>query len=95
MRDALDRWAQVQQAQTQQAQTPQALAPCVPQVAPPIHQPPSSQPATPYQQAVQLPSKSTGLGVTFDSSTDKAAPTGGQDAEGHGRQSTQGQDDNS
>ena len=95
LRDALDRWAQVQRAQAQQTQTPQALVPCVPQVAPTICQPPPSWPATPYQQAVQPPSKSTGMGVTFDSSTDKSAPTGSQDTEGHGRQSTQGQDDNS
>ena len=93
MRDALDRWAQAQRAQAQRAQAQQTQtlrAPVlrVPQVAPPIHQPPPSRPATPYQQAVQLPSKSTRLGITFDSSTDKAAPTGGQDTKGRGRQST-------
>ena len=64
-------------------------------MAPPLHQPPPSWPATLYQQAVQLPSKSTRVGVTFDSSADKAAPTGGQGTKGHGRQSTQGQDNNS
>ena len=75
-----------------------ALVPQAPQMAPPICQPlpfPRGWPATPYQQAVQLPSKPTGLGVTFDSSADKPAPTGGQDANGHGRQGTQGQDDTS
>ena len=68
-----------------------------PQMAPPLCQPlPSSRsrPATPYQQAVQLPSKSKGLGVTFDSSTDKLAATGSQDANGRRRQRTRGRDDN-
>ena len=62
-----------------------------PQMAPPIHQPlpfPRGWPATPYQQAVQPPGKSSGLGVTFDSSTTKPAPTGGLDADVHGRQGT-------
>ena len=100
MRATLERHAQVQWAQAlralaQQAQTPWALALHTPQVAQPLCQLPPSWPATLYQQVVQLPSKSTGVGVTFDSSTNKAAPTGGQGAEGHGRQSTRGQDDNS
>ena len=67
-------------------------------MAPAICQPPlfpRGWPATPYQQAVQLPGKSLGLGVTFDSSTTKPAPTGGQDANAHGRQVTRGQDGNS
>ena len=65
-------------------------------MVPPLCQPlPSSgsQPATPYQQAVQLPSKPKGRGVTFNSSTDKLAAVGGQDANGCGRQRTQGRDD--
>ena len=69
-----------------------------PQMAPPIHQPlpfPRGWPATPYQQAVQPPGKSLGLGITFDSSATKPAPTGGQDAEVHGRHGTQGRDNNS
>ena len=72
----------------------QALVPQAPQMAPPIHcQPlpfPWGQPATPYQQAVQPPGKSLGLGVTFDSSATKPAPTGGQDTDVHRRQGTQG-----
>ena len=71
----------------------QAPAPQAPQMAPPICQPPPfprGLPATPYQQAVQPPSKSARLGVTFDSSADKPSATGGQDAGGHGRLSTQG-----
>ena len=95
MRDALNRWAQVQQAQMLRPLAPCAPAPQAPQMAPPMHQPLPCWPATLYQQAVQPPSKSTRLGVTFNSSTDKPAPTGGQDAEGCGRQSTQGQDNNS
>ena len=66
-------------------------------MVPPLCQPlPSSrgQPATPYQQAVQPPSKPTGLGVTFDSSANKHAAVGGQDADGRRRQRTHGQDDN-
>ena len=67
-------------------------------MAPPIHQPPPfprGQPATPYQQAVQPPGKSLWLGVTFDSSATKPAPTGGQDADACGRQGTRGRDGNS
>ena len=72
--------------------------PQAPQMAPPIRQPPPfprGQPATLYQQAVQLPGKSSGLGVTFDSSTTKPAPTGSQDTNAHGRQVTRGRDGNS
>ena len=76
----------------------QALVPQAPQMVPPICQPlpfPRGQPATPYQQAVQPLGKSSGLGVTFDSSATKPAPTGGQDADVHGRQGTRGQGNNS
>ena len=93
LRAAIDRQAQALQAQVLQAPMPQA-----PQMAPPLHQPlPSSgsRPATLYQQAVQLSSKTTGLGVTFDSSANKHAAGGGQDAATHGRPATQGQDDKS
>ena len=74
-----------------QAEVLWAPAPQAPQMVPLLRQLlPSSrgQPATPYQQAVQPLSKSTGLGVTFDSSTNKPAATGSQDADGHGKQST-------
>ena len=67
-----------------------------PQIAPAIHQLPPlprGQPATPYQQVVQLPSKTSGLRVTFDSSATKPAPTGSQDIDVHGRQVTRGRDD--
>ena len=76
----------------------QAPVPQAPQMAPPIHQPlpfPRSRPATPYQQAVQPPDMPLGLGVTFDSSTPKPAPTGGQDTDVCRRQGTQGRDYNS
>ena len=69
----------------------QAPALQAPQMALPIRQPllfPRGWPATPYQQAVQPPGKSSGLGVTFDSSATKPAPTGGQDADLCGRQGT-------
>ena len=67
------------------------LVPWVPQMAPAIHQPPllsQSQPATLYQQLVQLPSRTSGLGVTFDSSASKPAPTDSRDTNVHGRQAT-------
>ena len=100
MRAALERhtWVQLVQgpwALAQRAQMPPTSAPCTPQMAPPLHQPPPSQPATPYQQAVQLPGKSTRRGVTFDPSANKAAPTSGQGTKGHRRQSTRGQEDRS
>ena len=69
------------------------LLPRAPQVAPAIHQPPllsQSQPATPYQQTVHLLAKMTGLGVTFDSSATKPAPTDSQDTDVCGRQATRG-----
>ena len=97
MRAALDRQPQVLRAPTLQAPALQALMLQAPQMVPPLHQPlPSSRgwPATPYQQAVQPLRKSTGLGVTFDSSTDKPVAAGGQDVDGCRRQRTQGQDDN-
>ena len=65
------------------------LVPQVPQSAPAIRQPPPlpwGQPATPYQQVVQPPSKTSGLRVTFDSPASKPAPTGSQDIDVHGRQ---------
>ena len=77
----------------QWAQMPPMSAPHTPQMALPLRQPPPGQPATPYQQAVQLPGKSTGRGVTFDSSIDKTPPTGSQSSEDHGRQRTRGQGD--
>ena len=97
-RPPIGRAAQLRAALSRQALAPQALVPQAPQMAPPICQPlplPSGRPATPYQQAVQPPSKPSGLAVTFDSSADKRAPTGGQDTEGHRRQGTQGRVDNS
>ena len=101
LRAAMDRQAQAMRATAPQAPTPlapksQAPPPQAPQMAPPLCQPlPSSgsRPATPYQQAVQLPIKPKGRGVTFDSSADKVAAVGGQDADGCGRQRTHGQDD--
>ena len=93
--------AQVLRAMAPQAPTPsapklQAPLPQAPQMAPPLHQPlPSSrsQPANPYQQAVQLPVKPKGRGVTFDTSADKVAAIGGQDTDGHRRQRTHDRDD--
>ena len=66
------------------------------QVAPVIRQLPllsRSRPATPYKQLVQPLSKTSGLGVTFDFSASKPAPTDSQDTDVRGRQATQGRDD--
>ena len=69
------------------------IVPQTPQMPTPIHQPPllsQSRPAIPYQQQVQPPSKTSGLGVTFDSSATKPAATDSQDTDVCGRQATQG-----
>ena len=98
LRASIDRQAQVLQATALQAPTLQVPMPQAPQMVLPLCQPLTSsrgQPATPYQQAVQLPSKTTGLGVTFNSSANQHAATGGQDATTHGRPATRGQDDKS
>ena len=67
------------------------LVPRVPQMALAIRQLPllsQSQPATPYQQMVQPPTRTLGLGVTFDSLASKPAPTDSWDTDVHGRQAT-------
>ena len=69
---------------------PATSVPCTPQTALPLHQPPPERPATPYQQAVQLPKKPTGRGVTANAPTDKTAPMGGMCTQDHGRSSTRG-----
>ena len=72
------------------------LVPQAPQMPTPIHQLPllsQSQPATPYQQLLQPPSKTSGLGVTFDSSASKPAPTDSWDTNVCGRQATRGRDE--
>ena len=69
------------------------LGPWTSQMAPAIRQPPllsRSRPATPYQQTVHLLAKTMGLGVTFDSSATKPAPTDSQDMDVCGRQATRG-----
>ena len=74
------------------------LVPRVPQTAPAIHQPsplPWGQPVTPYQQVVQPPTRTLGLGVTFDSSATKPAPTGSQDTDVCRRQVGRGRGDDS
>ena len=93
LRATIDRQAQALRAMAPRAPTSQAPMSQAPQMVPPLCQPlPSSesQPATPYQQAVQPPSKPKGRGVTFDSSADKLPAMGGQDTNGHGRQRTRG-----
>ena len=96
IRAATERHTRAQLAQgprglAQQAQTQPTSVLHIPQMALPLHQPPPGQLATPYQQAVQLPGKSTGRGVTFDHSIGKTSPAGGQSSEDCGRQRTRGQ----
>ena len=95
VRATAERQAQVQLMQcprglVQPAQTQPPVVPCTPQVALPLHQSPPGWLATQYQQAVQLPHKTTGRGVTFDPSADKTAPTGGPSSQDHGRPTTRG-----
>ena len=74
------------------------LVPQVPQIAPAICQLPPlprGRPATPYQQVVQPPSKTSGLRVTFDSPASKPAPTGSRDIDVRGRWVSRGRDDDS
>ena len=75
-----------------------ALVPRVPQVAPAICQPPllpRGRPATPYQQLVQPPIRTSGPRVTFDSSATKPAPTDSRDTDACGRQVSRGREDDS
>ena len=91
LRATLDRQAQALWAPASQAPALQVPASQAPQMVPILCHPlPSSRgrPATPYQQVVQPRRKSTGMGVTFDSTTDKPMVAGGQDADGCRRQRT-------
>ena len=95
MRGAAERNARAQMVQgpsglAQWAQTQPTSAPRMPQMALPLCQPLPGWPAMPYQQAVQLPGKSTGRGVASDPSTGKTAPTGGPSSQDHGRPTTRG-----
>ena len=98
MRGTAERNAQAQMVQgpsslAQWAQTQPMSVPHMPQMAPPLCKPLLGWPATPYQQAVQLPRKSTGRGVASHPSTDKTAPTGGPSSQDHGRPTNRGQGD--
>ena len=93
MRGAAERKARAQmlpgpKGLTQQTMTQPTSAPCAPQMALPLCQPLPGRLATPYRQAVQPPSKSTGIGVISDSCAKKAAPAGSQDSQERGRQMT-------
>ena len=77
-------------APDQRAPAPPMSVPSAPQVAPPLCQPRPSKPATPYQQAVQLPGKSTGRGITVEPPSDRAAPIAGQTTQDRRRQQTRG-----
>ena len=67
------------------------IVPQAPQMPTPICQLPlfpQSRQATLYQQQVQLLSKTSGLGVTFNPSATKPAPTKSEDTDVHGRPAT-------
>ena len=98
IKSAVERHARVQlvagpQAPGQCAPAPPMSVLSAPQVAPPLRQPQASKAATPYQQAVQVPGKSTGRGVTVDSPSDRAAPKAGQTTQDCRRQQTRAQGD--
>ena len=98
MRGVAERNAGAQMVQhpdslAQRTQTPPTSAPCTPQMVPPLRQPLPGWPAMPYQQAVQLPKKPTGRGVTPDPPpppTDKTAPMGGASSQDCGRSNMRG-----
>ena len=71
------------------------IVPQAPQMPTPICQLPllpQNRQATLYQQLVQLPSKTSGLGVTFDSSASKPAPSDGRDTDVRGISATRDRD---
>ena len=79
IKSAVGRHARVQMvagpwAPDQHAPAPSMSVLSAPQVAPLLHQPRPSQAATPYQQAIQLPGKSTGRGVTVESPLTELPP---------------------
>ena len=79
LRGTIEKNARAQMAQcpgglAQWPQTQPTLALHVPQMVLLLHQPLPGWPATPYQQAVQPPKKSTGRGVASDPSADKTTP---------------------
>ena len=95
LRGTAERNARAQTAQcpgglAQWAQTQSMLTPRVPQTVLPLRQPLPGWPAMPYQQAVQLPKKSTGRGVASDPSADKTTPGGSASSQDHGRPTTRG-----
>ena len=73
-----------------QMPVPPTSMPCMPQMVLPLQQPCLVGPATPYQQAVQLPKKPVGRGVTAYAHTNKTTPVG--DVPDHRRPSTRGQE---
>ena len=98
LRGTAERNARAQMVQcpgglAQWVQTQSMSTPCMPQMVLPLCQPLPGWLATPYQQAVQLPKKSTGRGVASDPSADKTAPRGGTSSQDHGRPTTRGQGD--
>ena len=98
MRGAAERNVRAQMVQgpsglAQRAQTQPTSVPHMPQMALPLCQPLPGRQATPYTQAVQLPGKTTGRGVTSDSCVNKATPAGSQGLQDRGRPTTRGRGD--
>ena len=84
-------WPPTRAGRLRSAMGMRGIVPQAPQMPTPICQPPlfpQSRQATPYQQQVQPPSRTSGLGVTFDSSATKPAPTNSQDTDVCRRQAT-------
>ena len=95
IRNAVGKHARVQmatdsRAPSQHAPEPPMSMPRAPHVPPPLHQLRPSMATTPYQQAVQVPGKSTGRGITVKPPSDKAAPAAGQTTQDCRRQQTRG-----
>ena len=86
-------WPPVRAGRLRSMMGMRGIVPQVPQMPTPVRQLPlfpQSRQATPYQQQVQLPSKTSGLEVTFDPSATKPAPTKSEDTDVCGRLATQG-----
>ena len=73
----------------QRMPAPPTMIPCMPQTVLPVQQPHLEWPTTPYQQAVPLPKKPTGRGVTANTPADKTTPMGGA-TQDHGRPTVRG-----
>ena len=98
IRNAVGKHARVQmvtdsRAPGQRAPAPPMSMPCAHHAALPLCQLQPSMAATPYQQAMEVPGKSAGRGITVKPPFDKVAPAAGQTTQDRGRQQTRGRGD--